>query len=157
MFFSREKQTDLVRYGMYKNYRVGCVKYYQNPVNGSCAYILVDTIEWCIGTEDTYYSSYNLYVEVDQRFSERIGIQSVGKWILFGFYIQSFKSDNNFTTALRLRHYEELNGNEINTLEIKDFRMRGSDNMRIVMAPDVAVNLMKEISNKTKFNEYGKR
>lgn len=152
MSYSAEESNP--RYGMYKNYRVGCVKYFSKPTSGDNAYMLVDVIEYCNGSMGYYYASYNLYVEVDKRFSDRVGMHSVGKWIMFGFYIQSFKMDNSFVTALRLRHYEELDSSEVVRIEIVDFR---HDDKRVLIAPDSAVRYMKEITNKTKFQEYGKR
>jgi hypothetical protein len=151
--YSSQKENSL-RYGMYKNYRVGCIKYYNKPTSNQNACILVEVVEYCIGSSGHYYASYNLNIEIDSRFTDMIGMHSVGKWIMFGFYIQSFKIDNSFVTALRLRHYEEVESDVINTVEIVDFR---NNDTRLLLVPEKAVNYMKEITDKTKFQEYGKR
>lgn len=151
MYYSQQERD---RLGMYKNYRVGCIKYYNKPHRGNNSYMLVDVIEYCHGSSGDYYASYNWHVEVDHRFAEEIGMHSVGKWIMFGVYVQSFKADNSFVTALRLRHYEELEDVEVNTIEIVDYR---NSEKRVLIVPSTAMNYMKEITNKTKFQEYGKR
>jgi hypothetical protein len=154
-YFSDQEESK--RYGMYKNYRVGVIKYYNKGKEGSQDSILVEVIESCNGASGSYFASYNLYLEVDKRFASNLDMSSVGKWVLIGFYIQSFRSQNAFDTSLKLRHYEEIESNDTVRVEIFDPRIREGDQMRSLIIPNIALKLMQEISDKTKFNEYGKR
>lgn len=141
------------RFGMYKNFRVGVIKYFQKgAVRDS---ILVEVVEPCYGTTGNYYATYNLFVEFDDKYKADVEYSNVGDWILFGFYIQSFKSENGFTTILRLRHFERmLDNKEVFKIEINDTRTRA---VRDVFVPGDAFKLMNQITNNTQFNEYGKR
>lgn len=146
-----------VRYGMYKNFRIGVVKYHNRGVSGAPSTILVEVVESCNGVAGTYFATYNLNIEIDRRYAENINASCVGRWILFGFYVQSFRSQDGFVTALKLRHYEELDGETQATIEVMDHRSKEDNNTRSILVPDTAMRLMNEISEKTKFNEYGKR
>ena len=150
-------ENDNQRLGMYKNFRVGLIKYFQRGVNGTPSTFLAEVVESCLGTSGKYFATYNLHVEVDRRFAENIDMSCVGKWVLFGFYIQSFRSGNGFSTVLRLRHFEEIDSDGSATIEVLDHRIKDDNQTRSIIMPDVAFGLMKEISDKTKFNEYGKR
>lgn len=156
-FFSVPEEDNNKRYGMYKNFRVGILKYHKRGENGSNDSALIESIESCYGSSGSYYSSYNLYVDVDKKFSEKISMSSVGKWVLFGFYIQSFRNDSSFTTSLKLRHYEEFDSTDTVRIELFDPRIKDGDQMRGLTVPSIALKLMHEISEKTNFNEYGKR
>lgn len=156
-FFSVPEETDNKRYGMYKNFRIGIVKFYKKGENGSNDSALIESIESCYGTSGSYYASYNLYVDIDKKFSDKINMSSVGKWVLFGFYIQSFRGVSGFTTALKLRHYEELESLDSVRIELFDPRLQDVEKVRGLTVPSIALKLMHEISDKTKFNEYGKR
>jgi hypothetical protein len=139
---------------MYKNFRVGVVKYYDKGVNGKPDHILVEAIESCNGSDGVYFSSYNLLLEVDRKFAPDLTLASVGRWILFGFYIQSFFDNdaNKFVTTLKLRHYEELDSKDVFRLRILDSRIKNQEGAREVIAPTVACDVMYDIMNKTKYN-----
>lgn len=142
------------RLGMYKNFRVGVIKYFQTG-NNSRDSILIEVVEPCYGTDINYFSTYNLIVEFDERYSDMVQYTSVGSWILFGFYIQSFRKGNSFSTILRLRHFEKLdNQGGLVSLTIRDQR---TETDREMMVPKMAFDLMNDITNKTQFNEYGTR
>ena len=136
---------------MYKNFRVGRVKYI-NDVAG----ILIEVLESCIGSDGEYFATYNLYLDVDSKFVPKVEYTNVGDWVLFGFYIQSFRTGSNFSTSLKLRHYEKLisNNREV-AVEIRDPRNANRD--RTYFVPERAFETIKQITNKTQFNEYGKR
>jgi hypothetical protein len=146
------------RQGMYKNFRVGVVKYFSKakPNEGKPPHLLIEVIEVCDGVTGRYYSTYNLYVEVDRRFSERVGIASVGRWILFGFYVQSFKDESrDYITTLKLRHYDEIDDDNRTIIAIRESRNQESE--RTLIIPMEALQTATQITEQTQFNENGKR
>lgn len=155
--FSKKEDSTPIRYGMYKNFRVGLVKYFNKGDGVRPDHLLVEVIESCVGESGNYYASYNLSIEVDKRFADTISLSSVGRWVLVGFYIQSFKAESGFTTVLKLRHYEELNDNNTTIIELVDPRIKNSDQLRGLVIPCNALATMHDISAKTKFQEYGKK
>lgn len=153
-YFSPQQEetvSNLERRGMYKNFRVGRVKYL-NESSG----ILVEVIELCLGSTGEYFATYNLYLDIDSKFAPKVEYTSVGDWVLVGFYIQSFRNGPSFNTSLRLRHYEKMlpNNKEV-SVEIRD--SRNADKDRTYFVPERAFETIKLITNKTQFNEYGKR
>ena len=140
------------RTGMYKNFRVGKIKFFQPKVEAAPPYILVDCIECCVDKDGMeYWATYNMWVETDKFLEVRRS--SVGQWILFGFYIQAFRiNDRSYSNSLKLRHYDVIPGEEVATLTIKQ-----GDKLKLVELPNEAKALAHEISNQTNFNEHGKR
>lgn len=143
------------RLGMYKNFRVGLIKFFQKGTGGRDS-MLIEVVEYCNGTDGGYYSTYNLFVEFDDKYRAEVEYTSVGSWVLFGFYIQSFKNSNGgFNTILRLRHFDPVSTeSSLYSITVKDPRTKEE---RVIMVPAEAHKLMQEITNKTQFNEYGTR
>lgn len=152
-------KTEPVRFGMYKNFRVGVIRYFARGKNGAPDNILVECYESCHGASGQYFAKYNIYVEVDYRFCDGLNSASVGKWIMFGFYIKSNMDSITKTpvTKLRMRHYEEFSSNEVTRIETINPKIDDDEEVSEVQLPLVALQVMNEISNQTKYNEYGKR
>lgn len=142
------------RLGMYKNFRVGVIKYFQKSKSGKDS-ILVEVVEPCDGSSGRYYATYNLLVEFDDRYKAEVEDSDVGSWILFGFYIQSFKNGTSYVTVLRLRHFE-LIGDSKHMVSINIVDPRTKED-RAMIIPGTAHTIMNNITNQTQFNEYGAR
>lgn len=152
------QEIETVRLGMYKNFRVGVIKYFQRATRADKNSILVEMVEACNGSEGEYFATYNLCIEVDERFAPDLDMTCVGKWVLIGFYMQSFRTEKAFSTVLKLRHYEELTSHNVVRVEVFDHRSKDSENQtRTIYVPDNALNEMRTITKQTKYTEYGKR
>lgn len=142
------------RLGMYKNFRVGVIKYFQKSKSGKDS-MLIEVVEPCHGSAGKYYATYNLHVEFDEKYQAEVEHSAVGSWVLFGFYIQSFKTHSYYTTVLRLRHYETIpNTNSVFSVYVSDPRTKED---REIIIPTNAHALMNLITNQTQFNEHGTR
>lgn len=106
------------RVGMYKNFRVGLVKFYEFGKDGAPDHLVVKCIEMCYGDSGVYFSTYLLYIEINKSFAKDLSLSSIGRWVLIGFYIQSFFGTTGNVTTLKLRHYEELSSDEDVRVEI---------------------------------------
>lgn len=91
------------RIGMDKNFRIGKVKRVSDDRNK----ILVDVMEMCKGTDDlTYQAHYNLWIYFDKEWKGVVSKDLTGQYIVFGFYMQSFRNkdlSDSFETVLTCR------------------------------------------------------
>lgn len=104
-------QSHQHRVGMYKNYRVGRVKFHQAKGRGKSSYILVDVLEHCLDADgNTYWATYNLHMEVGDKFEQMLSRESVGQWFTIGFYIQAYRVKNtpHYDTVLKIKHLEAV-------------------------------------------------
>lgn len=139
---------------MFKNFRVGNVKYYDKGTHNKPGYLFIEVIEECNGQREVYYATYNLYIEIDRRYTGLIDSSCVGKWIMFGFYVQSFYDGKNFYTLNKIRHYEEIEeGDTIVNVDIKNSRLIHSDGVREISVPMNALNVIRAINKHTTFHE----
>jgi hypothetical protein len=94
----------MYRVGMYKNLRVGKIKYVTSRRIGTTN-ILLDAWECCFsGNSDPYTSRYNLWLVVPDEI--KVGKDDVGKFCEVGFYIQSFRQKDmnaSYDTILTLK------------------------------------------------------
>jgi hypothetical protein len=129
---------------MYKNYRIGRIKFYQSKGRGSSAYVLVDVLEYCLDQDGVpYWATYNLHMEVGDKFDSMLSRESVGKWFTFGFYIQSYRVKNtpHYDTVLKIKHLEIVPQQE-------DVMMVPLKNNEQVAVSAVAADISKQISSK---------
>lgn len=129
---------------MYKNYRIGRIKFYQSKGRGNSAYVLVDVLEYCLDSEAIpYWATYNLHMEVGDKFDSMLSRESVCKWFHIGFYIQSFRVKNtpHYDTVLKIKHLEMVPQQE-------DVIMVPLKNNERVAVSAVAADISKQISSK---------
>jgi hypothetical protein len=101
---------------MYKNFRVGKLKYVANKRGGIGKHILVDVMEYCVNRSGGEYEShptYNLWISFDDKYD--ISSSDVGRWCEVGFYIQSFREKDlheHYSTVLSMRSFRFLETDE---------------------------------------------
>lgn len=98
---------------MYKNYRVGSIKYVSNKRLGK-QYIILNAMESCVDKSgEPYTATYNLWVAVD---SETVITRAdVGRFCEVGFYIQSFRIkdvDAAYDTILTMKSFRFFDSEE---------------------------------------------
>ena len=98
------------RIGMDKRFQVGRVKH----VSQDRQWILIDTIEICNGDNGRYRATYNLWINCGDEW--RASKNLVGKYVVFGFYVQSFRNkdlSDSFSTVLTCRFLNVLPSEEV--------------------------------------------
>jgi len=94
---------------MYKQYRVGKIKYVTNKRLGN-PHILLDAWEHCLDTQGAgYVATYNLWIALDDKTD--ITRDDVGRFCEVGFYTQSFRvrdMNDSYNTVLSLRSFKFL-------------------------------------------------
>lgn len=93
------KRTE--RRGMDKNFRVGRVKH----VSADRTKMLIGVVEMCHQEDGKIYEAgYNMWVNFDKEWKAVVSKGLKDKWVVFGFYMQSFRNielsdafDNVFT------------------------------------------------------------
>lgn len=76
------------RIGMDKNFRIGKVK----RVADDRLKILVDVMEMCMGTDGIpYQANYNIWLTFDKEWKGAVSKDLTGQYVVFGFYLQSFR------------------------------------------------------------------
>ena len=116
------------RIGMYKNYRVGKIKYVTSKRVGK-PLMLIDAKEYCQDASGNgYWANYNLCILIDE--NTEITRSDVGRFCEVGFYIQSFR-------------LKDLNATYENVFSMKSFRFLDSEQE----AEQVAKRISKSIIN----------
>ena len=96
------------RIGMDKNFRIGRIK----RVSNDRCNVLIDVIEMCNGTDGEVYSAnYNLWLYFDKEWKNVVSKDLTGKYVVFGFYMQSFRKkdlSDAFDTILTCRFINEI-------------------------------------------------
>lgn len=95
------------RIGMDKNFRVGIVRH----VSSDKRNILVDVTEYCHDDNGIRPAQYNLWIYCDQKWEKRVKKSLLGKYVVVGFYIQSFRNkdkSDSFSTVLTCRFLNEI-------------------------------------------------
>ena len=112
-FNNKKEEKPEVRYGMYKNFAVGKIKYVEPVEKGKRQHILVGSVEMTQLLDTYHRATSNRYLYVPKEYS--ISRDMVNRWCLYGFYVWSNRnsdSEGNFTegynTILTLRHFELL-------------------------------------------------
>lgn len=111
------------RIGMDKNFRVGRVTH----ISADRSHILIDVMETCYLDDGTHtIKSYNLWIYVDSKWSKFISKAILGRYVVVGFYIQSFRNkdkSDSFDTVMVCRFFKEIDDQEsaeILSLEISE-------------------------------------
>jgi hypothetical protein len=141
-FFSQDQH----RVGMYKNHRIGKVKFYQSRGRGKSAYILVDILEYCLDQDGSpYWATYNLHLEVGDKFDSMLSRDSVGQWFNLGFYIQSYriKDTPHYDTVLKMKHLEPIPQQS----DIIEVYLKNNESITVSA---VAASVSKQLSNQLK-------
>jgi hypothetical protein len=124
----RQASKRTVRIGMDKNFRVGQVKY----VSLQAKAILLDVMEYCnesVDNDNIYVSRYNLWIFFDHRWEKQLSLDLKGKYVVVGFYTQSFINygeRDSYSTVLTCRFFNTIDNEEdaINlSLELTDSRL----------------------------------
>lgn len=101
--------SPITRYGMYRNFRVGKIKYISRDFSRILLHVHEETrVEE--GRSDSL-CTYNWWITVDEKFAHYIrALAHVGDWCLVGVYIQSFfvSKESGHENVLRLRFYNPL-------------------------------------------------
>jgi hypothetical protein len=96
------------RIGMDKNFRVGKVKH----ISSDKKHILIDVTEYCNEDDNTVKPAYyNLWIYIDNKWERFIKKSLLGRYVVVGFYIQSFRNkdlSDSFETVLTCRFINEI-------------------------------------------------
>lgn len=102
---------------MYKNWRVGQIKYVPPLRKGKFNWVLVDVFEWCESRDGKPYVNmprYNIWVYFDTT-KFHITQHNKGNWMEFGFYIQAFRNNNlaeEYDNVLTMKHTNIISESE---------------------------------------------
>jgi hypothetical protein len=104
------------RIGMDKNFRVGKVVFI-SAKRGERAHILVDCSEMC-NTDDGGIDTahYNLWIYIPDAWKHRISSDLIGRYVAFGFYMQSFRDKdvpNSYTTVLACKFINVIDSEQM--------------------------------------------
>ena len=100
------------RYGAYKNYAVGKIKFLE-PAGNSRQHVLIGSVEMTTLLDTFHRSTSNRWVYVPKEYA--LNRDMVGQWCLYGFYLWSNRVSDGagnplgeYKTILTLRHFELL-------------------------------------------------
>lgn len=100
------------RIGMDKRFGVGRVKHISQDRKN----ILIDAIESCNGDDGMYQATYNLWLYAGPEWRHAVSKDLLGRYIVFGFYIQSFRNKDladSYTTVLTCKFLNALPNREV--------------------------------------------
>lgn len=136
-----------IRTSMYRNYRVGKIKYFKKAKEDNPAAILLQVIEFC----GRRWSTYHLWINVSDRFI--VKSDDLNKWVLVGFYLKSFMDSSAYTqynTSLKMRHFELLGQDDLESITIGENETVEETDMMDV--PTHAIEVSKDIFDRTTFS-----